>query len=228
MLKENERLESLNIKDYKILQNSTLYCFTSDSVILSKFAKAKKGDIVADICSGSGIVGLHFYALNDSIIKSVTLFELQEELAEMSQRSIELNNLQNKFSVVQGRLQDTAIDYKEKFSLITCNPAYKKANTGEVNLTKSLAIARHEVEITQQEILNKSAYMLKNGGRICICQRVERFLELLEDIKNAKLKVSQIQFVTPSETGKPYLVLVEAYKGINRQLKVLENYVNKG
>ena len=56
MLKENERLESLNIKDYKILQNSTLYCFTSDSVILSKFAKAKKGDIVADICSGSGIV----------------------------------------------------------------------------------------------------------------------------------------------------------------------------
>ena len=70
--------------------------------------------------------------------------------------------------------------------------------------------------------------MLKNGGRICICQRVERFLELLEDIKNAKLIVSQIQFVTPSETGKPYLVLVEAYKGVNRQLKVLENYVNKG
>jgi len=228
MLKENERIESLNIKEYKILQNSTLYCFTSDSVILSRFAKAKKGDIVADICSGSGIVGLHFYALNDSIVKSVTLFELQKELAEMSQRTIQINSLQDKFSVVQGKLQDTAIDYKEKFSLITCNPPYKKANTGEVNLTKSLAIARHEVEITQQEILYKSAYMLKNGGRICICQRVERFLELLEDIKNAKLIVSQIQFVTPSETGKPYLVLVEAYKGVNRQLKVLENYVNKG
>jgi len=129
---------------------------------------------------------------------------------------------------VQGKLQQTAKDFRETFSLIVCNPPYKKINTGETNLTKTLAIARHEVEITQAEIVKKATYMLKNGGRVCICQRVERFLELVRDMENNKLCVSQIQFVSATEHSKPYLVLIEAYKGINRQLTVLPNFINKG
>ena len=93
---------------------------------------------------------------------------------------------------------------------------------------KDVMVGGEPLDVNKTYVLASHNYMLKNGGRIYMCQRVERFLELLEDIKNAKLIVSQIQFVTPSETGKPYLVLVEAYKGVNRQLKVLENYVNKG
>lgn len=225
MLNENETLESLMIKDYKIIQNKNLYRFTSDSVILSKFASANKGEIVADVCSGSGIVGLHYYCLNEEKVKSVTLFELQSELALMSKKSIDLNGLQNTFSVVEGKLQQTSLDYKENFSLVLCNPPYKKRDSGEKNLTPSLAIARHEVEITQAEIVEKSAYMLKKGGRLCICQRVERFVELIEDVQK-HLKVSKIQFVTAKQGGRPYLVLVEAYKEVNRPLQVLENYIN--
>ncbi len=226
MLNQNETLESLLIKDYKIIQNKQLYRFTSDSVILSKFAECKKGDRVADVCSGSGIVGLHFYALNEERVKSVTLFELQSELAEMSEKSITINSLQEKFNVVQGKLQETSCGYKDSFSLVLCNPPYKKKGSGEQSLTESLAIARHEVEITQQEIIEKSAYMLKNGGRLCICQRVERFVELVLDMQK-HLSISKIQFVTAKESSKPYLVLIEAYKGVTRPLAVLENYINK-
>ncbi len=225
MLNENETLESLMIKDYKIIQNKNLYRFTSDSVILSKFATAKKGEVVADVCSGSGIVGLHYFCLNEERVKSVTLFELQTELADMSKKSIELNGLQEKFSVVEGKLQDTSQDYEESFSLVLCNPPYKKRDSGEQNLSKSLAIARHEVEITQAEIIEKSAYMLKKGGRLCICQRVERFVELVEDLQK-HLQISRIQFVTAKPNGKPYLVLIEAYKQVARPLSVLENYIN--
>ncbi len=226
MLNQKETLESLLIKDYKIIQNKNLYRFTSDSVILSKFAECKKGDRVADICSGSGIVGLHFYALNEQKVKSVTLFELQSELAQMSERSIALNNLQNKFSVVQGKLQETSKNYKDCFSLVLCNPPYKKKGSGEQNLSQSLAIARHEVEITQREIIENSAYMLANGGRLCICQRTERFVELVQDLQ-AFLNISKIQFVCAKDNSKPYLVLIEAYKGITRPLTILENYINK-
>lgn len=225
MLNKNETLESLMIKDYKIIQNKNLYRFTSDSVILSRFATAKKGEVVADVCSGSGIVGLHYYCLNEERVKSVTLFELQKELASLSRKSIEINCLQDKFSVVEGKLQQTALDYKENYSLVLCNPPYKKRDSGETNLTPSLAIARHEVEITQAEIIEKSAYMLKKGGRLCICQRVERFVELVEDLQK-HLQISKIQFVSAKPTSKPYLVLVEAYKQITRPLVVLENYIN--
>ena len=74
------RLEDLNLLNLKIFQDDELYCFTSDAVLLSRFATVKKGDVVADFCSGSGIVGLNFYALNKDMVKSVTLVELQEEM----------------------------------------------------------------------------------------------------------------------------------------------------
>ena len=62
-LGEHEVLEDMLIDGLKIVQDTRLYRFTSDSVLLSKFAHAKKNDVVADFCAGSGIVAFHFYAL---------------------------------------------------------------------------------------------------------------------------------------------------------------------
>lgn len=59
-----KRLDDLLVDGMKIYQDDDLYKFTSDSVLLSRFARAKKNEIAADFCAGSGIVGLHFYALN--------------------------------------------------------------------------------------------------------------------------------------------------------------------
>ena len=56
-----ERIEDLGLNGLKIYQDGNLYCFTSDAVLLSRFARVKKGDAVADFCSGSGIVGLHLF-----------------------------------------------------------------------------------------------------------------------------------------------------------------------
>lgn len=226
MLKENEQLDSLLIDDFKIIQNNSLYKFTSDSVVLSKFATPKKGDVVADFCSGSGIVGLHYYALNKNLTKSVTLFELQPQLAEMSERTIILNNLQSQFFVEQGRLQDADKSYNGKFSLILCNPPYKKANSGEQNLKREVAICRHEVEICQREIIETAHRLLKHGGRFCMCQRIERLPESFKDFSDFNLNVSRLQLVVNKASKKPYLFLIEAYKSINRQFVVLENYIN--
>ena len=91
-LKDGEVLEEL-FGDKKIIQNVSLYRFTSDSVLLSKFVKGKKGDAVADFCAGSGIVGLHFLCLNPHV-KGVTLFEMQPALSDMSARTIACNGEQ--------------------------------------------------------------------------------------------------------------------------------------
>ena len=86
-LNPGEVIEELLEGNLKIIQNVGLYRFTSDSVLLTRFVRAKAHERVADFCAGSGIVGLHFYALNPKI-ESVTLFEMQQELYEMSCRSI--------------------------------------------------------------------------------------------------------------------------------------------
>ena len=123
-LREGESVEELLEGGLKIIQDKSLYRFTSDSVLLSRFAKGKRGDRVADFCAGSGIVGLHFYALNPHV-SSVTLFEMQEKLHSMSERSIALNNLSG-FAAVHCRVQDIGREYDDYFSLILCNPPYER------------------------------------------------------------------------------------------------------
>ncbi len=220
-----EVIEDILIDNLKIVQDDTLYRFTSDAVILSKFASFKKGDVVADFCSGSGIVGIHYYALNKNL-KSVDLVEVQQELAILSKKSIDLNGLNDKFSVLNMPIQDLGSEYNQKYSLILCNPPYKKCGSGETNLDKKIAICRHEVLVTQEEIISISSKKLKYGGRLCMCQRVERLTEMICSLKEYGLEPSRLQFIVTKNNLKPYLFLIEAVKGVKPQLKVLENYVN--
>ena len=98
-----QSIEYLELSDLKVYQDDDLYHFTSDAIMLTKFTSVKKGDVVADFCSGSGIVGFHLYGLNP-VIKSVTFFEMQKPLFDLSVKSIELNNLQDKFK--KGTLEE--------------------------------------------------------------------------------------------------------------------------
>ena len=220
MLKENEVLEEF-FEDKKIIQNTSLYRFTSDSILLSRFAKAKAGDVVADFCSGSGVVGFHFLCLNPKI-KSLTLFEMQEELADMSRRTAELNGFE--CSVVCTKLQDISRDYDDKFSLILCNPPYERS--GFQNDDYKKAICRKEITITLPEIVQVSYRKLKFGGRVAILNRADRTAELIYLLKNINLEPKHLQFVSGAPAAKPYLVMVEAVKGGKPGIEILPQAVN--
>ncbi len=220
-------LEDLLIDNLKIYQDDTLYRFTSDAVILSKFASVKKGDVVADFCSGSGIVGIHYYALNKNA-KSVDLIEIQPELSILSQKSVEINGYAEIFNVINKPIQELSKEYNGKYSLILCNPPYKKAGSGEVNGDIKIAMCRHEVTVTQDEIVEISAKKLKHGGRLCICQRTERLTDLITKMVSVGLSPSRIQFVVNKSGNAPYLFLIEGVKGVKPQLKILPEFVNEG
>ncbi len=220
-----EITEDLMLNNLKIVQDKRYYRFTSDSILLSRFASCKKGERVADFCAGSGIVGLHYYGLNMARVKSVTLFELQEELCNLAKKSIAINRLEDKFTLVQGKLQQADKSLNGSFSLVLCNPPYKKKDSGEQNLERHIAICRHECEITQEEIIATAFRLLAPGGRICICQRIERLTDLICDLRKYKLEPSRIVNVR-TKKGDPYLVMIEATKNKKPQLKVLKEIIN--
>lgn len=220
MLKENEVLEEF-FEDKKIIQNVNLYRFTSDSILLSRFARAKFGDIVADFCSGSGVVGFHFLCLNPRIA-SLTLFEMQESLADMSRRTAALNGFD--CEVVNCRLQDIGRAYDDKFSLILCNPPYEKS--GFENEVYERAICRKELTLTLPEIADAAFRKLKFGGRLAILNRADRTAELIYALKQRKLEPKRMQFVCGTAGAKPYLVMVEAVKGGKEGVEVLPSIVN--
>ena len=172
-LKENEVLEEF-LEDKKIIQNVKLYRFTSDSILLSRFARAKCGDKVADFCSGSGVVGFHFLCLN-KCVESLTLFEMQDNLADMSRRTAALNGFA--CEVVTTRLQEIGREYDDKFSLILCNPPYEKS--GFENEVYERAVCRKEITLTLKEIVEAAFRKLKFGGRLAIINRADRAAELI-------------------------------------------------
>ncbi len=220
----SEVIEDMGIDGLKIVQDTELYRFTSDSVLLSRFARAKNGDKIADFCSGSGIVAFHFHALNrDKKGLSYTLFELQKPLCELSKKTATLNGFDN-FEFCNGRLQDIPESYREKFSLVLCNPPYERG--GFENDDYAKAICRKELTISLSEIANSAAFALKFGGRLALLNRADRLAEVCYVLKEYNIEVKRIQFVAGKEGAKPYLVMVEAVKGGKPSCEILSTIVN--
>lgn len=217
-------VEDLGVLNIKIYQDDNLYRFTSDSVLLSRFATVKKGDVVADFCAGGGIVGFHLYGLHPEV-KSVTLFEMQTPLAELSRKSVELNKLETKFTVENCKIQDVDKKYNGIFSLIVCNPPYMEADRGFKDEKEHIAACRTEVTLSLKELLAAVKKALKFGGRFSMVCRADRLVDIISEMRATGIEPKRLQFV--SGGGKePYLLAVEGVKGGKPGIKILKEKEN--
>lgn len=218
-------VEDLGLNGLKIVQDDGLYKFTSDAILLSRFATVKNGDVVADYCAGSGVVGLHLYGLNRALISSVTFFELQKPMCDLSLQTIKLNGLEDKFSAVNVALQDLPKECYGKFSLIVCNPPYTTVQSGMVAPNDLLAVCRSEVKLNLPELVRAVRLGLKFGGRVCMCHRADRLADVMCEFRANGIEPKRLQIV--SSIGKePYLVLIEGVKGGKSGLKILNPISN--
>ena len=226
LLGEYEVAEDMQLDNLKIVQDTRLYRFTSDSVLLSKFAKARSNEKVADFCAGSGIVAYHFHALNRERTESCrfSLFEMQESLVKLSEKTAQLNDFKN-FETVNCKLQEIPEKYREQFSLILCNPPYERGGFDNDDYEK--AICRKEITLNLSEIAKAASFALKFGGRIDLVHRADRLAEVCYTLKSVNIEVKKIQFVAGSENSKPYLVLIEGVKGGKPATELLPTIINK-
>lgn len=222
----SEVIEDMGIDGLEIVQDTELYRFTSDSVLLSRFARAKNGDRIADFCAGSGIVAFHFHALNRHEKKglSYVLFELQEPLCSLSKKTAKRNGFEE-FEFCQGRLQEIPQHYRESFSLVLCNPPYERG--GFENECYEKAICRKELTITLDEIAKSASFALKFGGRFALLHRADRLAEACYVLKKYNLEVKRVQFVAGKAGAKPYLVMLEAVKGGKPATEILPTLINQ-
>lgn len=217
-------LEELGVNDIKIFQDDQLYRFTSDAILLSRFVKVTAKDTVADFCSGSGIVGLHLYALNP-FLKSVALFEMQEELYSLSLESIKVNGLEKIFSAYNVRVQDLSREHFSRYSLIVCNPPYMRENDGGKEKNSCIAMCKREITINLSEIFDMAKKCLKFGGRICMVNKAERLADVIFEMRKNKIEPKKLQFIRGANK-EPYLFLIEGVKGGKQGLKVLKEAEN--
>lgn len=219
-LNENERMDDLQYKNLKLIQNKNGFCFGVDSVLLSDFAKnIKKNSTVVDIGTGTGIIGILLCGKTN--LKKIYGVEIQKQVAQMAKRNIELNGLENRFEIINCDVNQI-FDFLEPNSVdcIVTNPPYKKANTGVKNEDETQTIARHEVKCTLEDIIEKGSKLLKDRGEFYMVHRAERLVDIMEFLRKYRLEPKNIRFVHPKQNEKPNLILVKAIKFANPFLKI--------
>ena len=209
-LKEGEVLDSLEIDEYKIIQNNNKYKFTSDAVLLANFAKIKHSDIVVDLCSGSGIIGI-LCAIKYKPSK-VYMVEIQQQMAEMSKRTVALNELQN-IEVINKPIQNITEISNESCDVITVNPPYKKIENGKQNQNEEVSISRHEVSCTLKDVVECAKRLLKFGGKLFMVHEANRIGEIIFELEKNNLRVKKLMFTQSQIDSKANLVLIQATKG---------------
>ena len=219
-LKKHERIDDLEYKGLKIIQNCNGFCFGVDCVLLSDFAREiKKNSKVVDIGSGTGIVSLLLSKKADP--KKIYSVEIQEEMAEMSKRSVELNNLNSLIEVINSNIKDI-FKYIEphKIDAVVTNPPYKKNNTGVKSADKMQLISRHEVECNLEDSISISEKLLKDLGEFYMVHRAERLVDIMTLLRKYKLEPKKVRFVHSKPNEKPTLILVKAIRGAGEYLKI--------
>ena len=111
-LKENEKIDDLEFKGLKIIQNKSGFCFGIDSVLLSDFAKdIKKDSKVIDLGTGTGIINILLSGKTNA--SDFTGIEIQKDVADMAERSVRLNKLENKIKIIN----DNILNLKNKYRI---------------------------------------------------------------------------------------------------------------
>lgn len=220
LLKENERIDDLEYKGLKIIQNKEGFCFGIDSVLLSDFAKEIKNNArVLDLGTGTGIVSI--LLCGKTKLKEIIGVEIQKEVYEMAKKSSQINDLEERFKVINEDLRNLdKIFVANSFDAIVTNPPYKKENTGLLGGNKSQQISRHEVMCSIEEIARISRHLLKNNSSIYMVHRPNRLADVIETFRKCNLEPKKIRFIYPKIGKAPNLVLIKATKGAKAFLSI--------
>lgn len=218
-LKENERIDDLNRNGFKIIQHPKRFCFGMDAVLLSAFAKAGKKDRVMDLGTGTGVIPILMAARGMG--KSFDAIDISEESVEMAKRSVELNNIEN-MNVEVCDIKEIKSRFNAGiFNVVTSNPPYMNKGGGLINEFDAMAVARHEILVTLDDVIEAASWLLNFGGHFYMVHRPHRLADIIVSLRKNKLEPKTIQFVQPYENREANMVLIESTKGGKAMAKVL-------
>ncbi|HAT02653.1 MAG TPA: SAM-dependent methyltransferase [Oribacterium sp.] len=214
-----ERIDDLQCKGYRILQDSDGFCFGMDAVLLANYAAASviKGNRVLDLGTGTGIIPLLLAAKTEA--SRIDALEIQSEVADMAQRSVILNHEEDRIFIHHADLREIRrMNFASSMNIVTSNPPYM--NAGLKNTTDRKLISRHEVECTLRDVVTAAAFCLKSNGKFFMVHRPNRLTDIMTELRAAKLEPKRMRLVYPFRNAEANLLLVEAVKGAHSELRM--------
>lgn len=220
-LNPDERLDDLQRDGYKLIQNTKIFCFGMDAVLLSAFAKVVEGERALDMGCGNGVIPILLKARTKG--SHFTGLEIQDINVDMARRSVEYNRLNEYIDIVQGDIKEaSSIFGGASFDVVTTNPPYMNENHGLKNPESHKAIARHEILCTLEDVVREGSKVLKPGGHFYMVHRPHRLVEIFELMRKYGMEPKRMRLVHPFSDKPANMVLVEGVRGGKPQLTVEE------
>lgn len=220
----DETLEDLQINGLYLLQKKDSFRFGMDAVLLSNFITVKPYQNVLDLGTGTGIISVLIAAKTEA--KSITGLEIQPDIADMAQRSINGNNLNNRITIKKGDIKEAVSIFGScTYDIVVTNPPYTKAGSGLINPQDSKAISRHELYCNLTDVLTNSSAILKPQGEFFMVHRPERLTDILAGMREERIEPKLIRMVCPSPGKAPSLILIKGLKNGNPGIKFIPDLV---
>jgi tRNA1(Val) A37 N6-methylase TrmN6 len=217
----DERLDYLLAEDLRIIQSPSVFAFSLDAVLLAKFVYVpiQKGNLI-DLCTGNAVIPM---LLTKRTKGKITGVEIQDRIYDMAKRSILYNDLEDQIRIIHGDIKDMPKELGYgKFDIVTCNPPYfPTPNADEINKNEYLAIARHEIFCTLEDVIRVSSQLLRQGGKAAFVHRPGRLLDIITLMRQYRLEPKRLQFVYPKLGKEANTILIEGIKDGNPDLKIL-------
>lgn len=221
-LNELETVVNLLNKDMKIIQRVDHFAFSLDSLLVSEFASITKyTNKIVDLGTGNGVIPLF---LSKKTKAQITGIEIQEISSDLAKRNVQLNNLEDQISIINDDMKNWRKYFRNNsVDMVISNPPFFKfdGNEKQLNDLTQLTLARHEISITLEEIIQTASNLLKDKGHFALVHRADRFMDIIENMKKYDIEPKKIQFCHTKINKEGKILLVEGIKYGKPGLRIL-------
>lgn len=215
----NERLDDLLTHEMKIIQSDEVFSFSLDAVLLARFCNVPRKGTVIDLCSGNGVIPLLLSTRTQAKIIGI---EIQDRLAHMASRNVDLNQLNDRIDIIHADLKDAPQMLGHGIcDLVTVNPPYLPIYSGIRNMNEYVAAARHEIYCNLEDVIAVSSKLVRPGGKVAMVHRPSRLADIICMMRRFKLEPKRVRFVHPRIDEEANMVLIEASRDGNPEIRML-------
>ena len=193
-------------------------CFplSTDSMLLSDFARLPRNAQVLDLGSGCGTLGLLLCAKDKNC--TVTGLEISESAHNAALGNIARNNLSSRLKSICTDLRTLPAELPASFHCCVSNPPYFSGGPA----SQATPIARRDDFCTPAELFQTASKALRYGGDFFLVHKPEKLVQLISCGAAVSLEAKNLTLVRHKEGGPITLILLQFRKGGKSGLQIHE------
>ncbi|MGC8928290.1 MAG: tRNA1(Val) (adenine(37)-N6)-methyltransferase [Myxococcota bacterium] len=204
----------------KVYQPKDGYRFNEDSILLADFSSNIRG-LSIDLGTGCGIIPI-IVATKSFDVEKIYGVEIQKRLSELAIQNVRLNGVESKVEILSQDIRKLKENFGPQiFDVVISNPPYTQVDHGIISTFSEKALARHEILLRIQDILNISRYLLKSKGLLKLVYPTMRLVDLFYLMRMRKIEPKRLRLVYHRPNSSSNIALVEGVKFGRSSLEIL-------